>query len=115
MTSAHVIDNSEIIRMIGTLLGIVAIILISAFVLKRMKLVNFNKNTDLKMLAGLSLGSKERIILIEAGSKQILIGVTNQSITPLHVFEQPIVDTEISTEKISFLQILQNKMKRGVS
>jgi flagellar protein FliO/FliZ len=115
MTSASVITNGDIVRMIGTLLGIIAIILISAFLLKRMKLVNFNKNNDLKILAGLSLGSKERVILIEAGDKQILIGVTNQTITPIHVFEDPVVESEIESGQSSFLQILQNKVKRGVS
>jgi flagellar protein FliO/FliZ len=46
----------------------------------------------LRVIAGLSLGARERAVLIQVGDKQILLGVAPGRVQALHVLERP-VDT----------------------
>ena len=46
----------------------------------------------LRVIAGLSLGARERAVLIQVGDKQILLGVAPGRVQALHVLDRP-VDT----------------------
>ena len=46
----------------------------------------------MRVIAGLSLGARERAVLIQVGDKQILLGVAPGRVQALHVMERP-VDT----------------------
>lgn len=44
----------------------------------------------LSVVASVGLGQRERAVLIEAGDKQILVGVAPGHIATLHVFDEPV-------------------------
>lgn len=105
-------NTHEMIQMIAGLFAVLAVLLIALFLLKRMKLVSFNKTNVVKLIGGINLGPREKLILVECGNQQILVGVTNQSITPIHVLNEPLTESVTSEKGASFLTVLQNKMKR---
>jgi flagellar protein FliO/FliZ len=47
--------------------------------------------SPLSVVASVGLGQRERAVLVEAGDKQILVGVAQGHITTLHVFDEPVV------------------------
>jgi flagellar protein FliO/FliZ len=56
-------------------------------------------NGALKILGGLSMGSRERVVLMQVGEEQILIGVSPGRIQTLHVLDKPIsVDDKKNAE-----------------
>jgi flagellar protein FliO/FliZ len=69
-----------------------------AWLLKRTNNLQSSANGQLKIIAGLPLGTRERVVLIEAGNEQILVGVTPQQIQTLHVLKSPI-DTSVENGK----------------
>ncbi len=81
-------------HLLNVTLGLVAIIglifVLSAFV-KRFGSGTFSANSQLKILSSMPLGTRERIVLIDAGGQQLLLGITPTSINTLHVFTDPIV------------------------
>lgn len=81
-------------HLLNVTLGLIAIIalifVLSAFV-KRFGSGTFSTNTQLKILSSMPLGTRERIVLIDAGGQQLLLGITPTSINTLHVFSDPIV------------------------
>ncbi|OGT19970.1 MAG: flagellar biosynthetic protein FliO [Gammaproteobacteria bacterium RBG_16_57_12] len=50
---------------------------------------------SLKALAGLPLGARERLVLIQVGDKQILLGVTPNTVQTLHVLENNIKPADV--------------------
>ena len=56
------------------------------------KMNRFQAVTDesLKILGGISMGSRERVVLLQVGEEQLLIGVSPGRINTLHVLETPI-------------------------
>lgn len=66
----------------------IPLIIISIYVFKRFIIKIPTGNSIIEVSAQLSLGSKERLLLVRANGKSMLIGATPQSITTLHVFDK---------------------------
>ena len=69
------------------LAGIVLMILGSGYLLKRLNRSGFQQNGPLQIVASLSMGLKEKLVLVQIGeNQQILIGVTPDRIVKLESF-----------------------------
>ena len=73
---------------------VVASIYLVAWLIKRNRTLTGFSNDAIKTLAILPLGIKEKVILIEVGGKQLLLGVTPDSINTLASYDEPIVSNE---------------------
>jgi len=95
----HVMANMDAGSMILSLLMVLALIIVSAFVLKRFNLVH-QGGSQLNVVASLSLGAKERVIVVQAGKKQLLLGVTAHNITLLDTLAEPIEGNDLLAKNI---------------
>jgi len=73
---------------------------------------------QLRVLTSVSLGQRERAVLISAGKQQILLGVAPGSVTKLHVFEEPVIQEVVSADaegsSIRFADVWKQALhKRG--
>jgi len=97
---APAVSGENIMGMVFSLILILAIILILAWAAKRFGGMAFKGNAALKVLAGMSMGARERIVLVQVGEKQILLGVAPGRIQTLHVLDEPIV-TDAGSEPVA--------------
>ncbi len=74
---------------VGLLLVIVAIVVL-AFFMRRMSGVQSALGSQFRVVSGLSLGSRERIVLVQVGEQQLLVGVAPGRVQTLHVLEVPL-------------------------
>jgi len=82
------LDAFSMMNMLNMLMGlavVVALILGLAWVLKKYGKVSGSNVVDMKVLGGLSLGTREKAILIEVDNTRLLVGVTPGHIQTLHV------------------------------
>ncbi len=84
---------SQLASLVGGLILIVGLIYGLSWFVKRFSQGGFMQNSTIKMLSAMPLGTRERIMLVDVGGKQILLGITATSINTLHVFEVPVVNT----------------------
>ena len=69
------------------LAGIVALILCSGYLLKKVNRSAFQVSGPMKVVSSLSLGIKEKLVLVQIGEhQQILLGVCPENITRIEVF-----------------------------
>jgi len=92
------------------LLGIIALILGLAWFAKRAGATGWSRSSDMKVVASLALGTRERLLVVDVANTQILLGVTAQSINQLHVFDEPVINTD-GTASSDFSQKLMSIMK----
>lgn len=99
---------------IGALIVVVALILFLAWVLKKMRLPMLGGHKDLCVVRQLPVGAKERVMVIQAGDEQFLVGVTTQSIQLISKLSTPISITKekSSMPNSSFAQQLSQVVKR---
>jgi flagellar protein FliO/FliZ len=107
----HVMANTDAGSMILSLLMVLALIFISALVLKRFNVTQQN-TSQLKVVASVSLGVKERLIVAQVGEQQLVLGVTPQQITLIKSLEEPIVSSQPEETSVlpgNVLAFLQKK------
>ncbi len=71
-----------------SLMVVLGLIFALAWLLKRVQGVRIGGGASLRINAGLQVGPKEKVLIIEAAGRHLLIGVTAGSINTLHVFDQ---------------------------
>ena len=76
--------------MLLSLLLVIGVILLAAWLLRRLPGLNASGNALLKVRATLAVGMKERLVLVEAGGETLLIGVSAGGVQCLHRFEAPL-------------------------
>ncbi|MGN1393916.1 MAG: flagellar biosynthetic protein FliO [Succinivibrionaceae bacterium] len=87
-TSKQAFSSSYIWELVNFLIcsvGIILLIFILSWLLKKLKLVpNMNLNKSFKIIATLPVGNKERLMVVNVGDEQLLIGVTSTNISLIH-------------------------------
>ncbi|ADT86385.1 flagellar biosynthetic protein FliO [Vibrio sp. Vb2880] len=98
----------------GSLLFVIALILFMAWLLKRMRVPAFGQQKGLSVVRQLPVGTKERVMIVQAGDAQFLIGVTSQSIQLISKLETPLKQEELESTPFSnqLTQLLKKHDKK---
>lgn len=95
--------SSHLWQIISSLALILLLIFVSAWLFKRFGKVNGLASDNMQVLANMAVGQRERVILLQVGKEQILLGVTASRISLLHELKEPI-DVSKPSNKTSFKQ-----------
>jgi len=108
--------TSSLLKVTGGLLLVIVAILGSAWFYRRFGNISPVSNDALKIVGGLSLGQKERIVLLQIGEEQLLVGISPGGINKLHVLDKPLeLNQQKSTEKVPFSEQLNRAVKQWKS
>jgi len=89
--AAEAVDASQVGKLFGGLIVVVAVIFWGAWLARKFSIGrSFSNNENLKIISMLSLGTREKILLLEVGEEQIVIGTSAQGIHHLHTLKTPI-------------------------
>ncbi len=85
------------------LIFILIIIFSLAWFMKKMGYSHLSKQGQLKIVASLNLGAKEKIALIQVGDQQLLVGMTPTQINTLYVLDESITEEkfELNSEQVN--------------
>ncbi|MBA6233426.1 MULTISPECIES: flagellar biosynthetic protein FliO [unclassified Colwellia] len=86
----HVMGNLDAGSMILSLLAVLLMIVVVAWILKKFQVGGRSVVNGLKVVTSLNLGTKERLIVVQVGKKQLLLGITAQQINLLETLAEPI-------------------------
>lgn len=84
------VDMDALLRLTLALGVVLAAIIGLAWLLRRVVRFNHGANGQLRILGGLSVGSRERIVLVQVGKAQLLVGVAPGRVQTLHILDEPI-------------------------
>ena len=90
VVGSQVSGNMNALGMILSLMMVLVVIVGSAFLLKRFNLVQ-NSSSGLKIITSLSLSTKEKLVVVQVGEQQLLLGVTSQQINLLETLTEPLI------------------------
>ena len=106
-TIAGVLDTNNLLTVFGSLMLVFACIYGLVFLLKKINGLPVSNRTVISVLGTKRIGSREKIILIEVGEQQLLIGATPNNIRTLHVFDSPIEGlSEAPSQGLEFSSLL---------
>ncbi|MCP4407860.1 MAG: flagellar biosynthetic protein FliO [Gammaproteobacteria bacterium] len=99
------------------LIVVLSAVVALVWVLRRFNRFQSSVGGTLKTLGGLTLGGRERIILVQVGDTQLLIGVAPGRIQTLHVLDEPLknrMNVSKDGQHGMFSKTLSNVMKKDV-
>ncbi|MDH3977264.1 MAG: flagellar biosynthetic protein FliO [Gammaproteobacteria bacterium] len=73
------------LRMILGLTGVLALLAALTFVAQRVRKGNAFKSGLIEVVSGVSLGGREKVVLLRVGNDQVLVGMSPSGMRPLHV------------------------------
>ncbi|QLF94458.1 flagellar biosynthetic protein FliO [Pseudomonas sp. ABC1] len=82
--------GAQLGRLLGALLLVVGLIFLLAWVLRRVQRLTPRGNQTIQIVSSQTLGARERLVLVQVGNEQVLLGLTAGRITPLHVLKEPV-------------------------
>jgi flagellar protein FliO/FliZ len=96
-----------------SLLLVLAAILALAWLLRRVQGLRPGGGGTMQIQGGLQVGARERVLMIRAGGKHLLIGVAPGSVQTLHVFDQPPLELEPAANVSPSFAAALSKVLRG--
>ena len=63
------------------------------------------------VIAALSVGARERVVLVQLAEKQLLLGVSPGRVNLLEAYDQPILDSNHATQQSPFAKLLAGNLK----
>ena len=92
------------LQVIGSFFLVLCILFGVLFFLKRSNNAVSAGVGDMRIISSISLGQRERAVVLQVGKQQLLVGVTAQSIQPLHLLSEPL-ENNGGKNQISFLDV----------
>ncbi|MBT1450829.1 flagellar biosynthetic protein FliO [Glaciecola sp. XM2] len=108
---------SSFISIFLSLMLVIAIIFALAYLMRRFNVTQAG-NGQMKVVASMMAGAKEKIMVIEVGDEQHLVGITSHSINHLATLNNPIQSSSKSSAvdgKAGFQQKLVQAMAQSIT
>ncbi len=106
--------TGNLLQMILGLIAVLVLIVGLAWIMRRVGGVTGTAAGSLRVLGGLSMGTRERVVLVQVGDTQLLLGVAPGRVQTLHVLEHPIQPLEQDKSgKGNFAASLSAALQRG--
>ena len=109
--AAPVSTAGSIAQMGFSLVLVIGAIFALAWLLRWLQGARSSGSGALRLHAGLQVGAKERILLIQAGDTHLLIGVAPGRVQKLHVFDEAPLLPEVSSGAVPSLPPFAEKLR----
>jgi len=93
------------------MIAVLGLIMGLAWLLKRSGRFQVAAGGGLRVLGGLSMGARERVVLLQVGETQLLLGVAPGRVQTLHVLDQ-VLDTDRKGKQPGFSDQLGRFLKK---
>ena len=115
MSQPSAVPGSPLLQVSGALFGIIAFILIAAWLAKRFGLAGKTAGTrGLKVSASTTLGPRERVVIVDVEDARLVLGITASNINVLHKLPPaPVTSDERAEAPADFQSVMKSLLKRS--
>ncbi|MGE8029120.1 flagellar biosynthetic protein FliO [Enterobacter mori] len=115
MSQPSAVPGSPLLQVSGALFGIIAFILIAAWLAKRFGLAGKTARTrGLKVSASTTLGPRERVVIVDVEDARLVLGITASNINVLHKLPPaPVTGDEHAEAPADFQSVMKSLLKRS--
>jgi len=105
--------SGQLLQLVLGLLLVVGLIFVLAWLMRRVQRAGPGGNQVIELVGSRALGPRDRLVLVQVGNEQVLLGVSPGSITALHVMKEPVQvpQTQHATPEFArrLMEVLGNK------
>jgi flagellar protein FliO/FliZ len=107
------VEVKAVFQVIASLLFIVILIILLAWAYKRFGMASSSIGAEMKVIAAVSLGGKEKAVILQIGEEQVLLGVSPGAVRKLSNIKEPI-KSNINNASDSFKNKLNIEIKKVI-
>lgn len=113
MASALAVDPmTSVGKVVLFLVLIVALIVFLAWLAGKSRALKFATGSEqLKTLAVMPLGIKEKVAVVQVGEKQLVLGITAQQINFLTELDKPLANNSADSQPLAFSELLKKAIR----
>lgn len=109
---SSIVDAGYVVQFLLALGLVLGAIFALLYLLRRFNQLP-NGASAIRVVGGIALGAREKLVLVQVGDKQLLLGMAPGQLRTLHVFDQPVVPENGSEAGRGFGSLLANLSSRG--
>ncbi|UGB46364.1 flagellar biosynthetic protein FliO [Frateuria edaphi] len=79
--------GGELLRVLLSLAAVIALIFVAGWMSRRLQARNLPGGRRIRCVESMAVGARERVLLIDADGKRLLVGVGQGGLRTLHVYE----------------------------
>lgn len=98
--------GGQLVQLLLGLLLVIGLIFLLAWLMRRVQQIVPRGGQVIKVMATQALGPRDRLVLVQVGGEQVLLGLTPGNITALHVMQEPVHLPDAEPASTEFAQRL---------
>lgn len=108
------LTRQELLHVATGLVVVILFIVVLAYILRKLQWFQRANNADIRVVSSTALGARERIAIIRAGERHLLVGITPTAISLLCDFGDSPPEGLVNNKagKTDFARILNKSMKK---
>lgn len=111
--AGEVMNGGLIMQSVTGLLIVLASVIVLAWMLRRLGRLQSSSGGALKMIDGMALSTRERIVLVQVGDTQVLLGVAPGRVEAVHVLDKPVTGKQEEEVTRNFAVRLKEALGKG--
>ena len=82
--------SGQLTQLVLGLLLVIGLIFVLAWLMRRVQRVGPGNGQVIEVIGSRALGTRDRLVLVQVGNEQVLLGLSAGRITPLHTLKEPV-------------------------
>ena len=97
VSPSSLFTGDYLLQVIGSFVVVILLLIGVLVLLRRFNGVSSQMSGNMRVISSVGVGQRERVVLLQVGVEQILIGVGPGNVRKIHAFDQPVVEVSPST------------------
>ena len=97
VSPSSLFTGDYLLQVIGSFVVVILLLVGVLILLRRFNGVSSQMSGNMRVVSSVGVGQRERVVLVQVGEKQILVGVGPGNVRKIHAFDEPVVESSAST------------------
>ena len=97
VSPSSLFTGDYLLQVIGSFVVVILLLIGVLVLLRRFNGVSSQMSGNMRVISSVGVGQRERVVLVQVGEEQILVGVGPGNVRKIHAFNEPVVEPSAST------------------
>ena len=97
VSPSSLFTGDYLLQVIGSFVVVILLLIGVLVLLRRFNGVSSQMSGNMRVISSVGVGQRERVVLVQVGEEQILVGVGPGNVRKIHAFNEPVIEPSAST------------------
>ena len=97
VSPSSLFTGDYLLQVVGSFVVVILLLIGVLVLLRRFNGVSSQMNGNMRVISSVGVGQRERVVLLQVGEEQILVGVGPGNVRKIHAFDEPVVEPDASS------------------